>query len=56
MISLEKEVKDYLINEVKDEEELGSTYLEYGLYKSAHLTRDECLYWCVPHEDEEEED
>ena len=36
-------------------------YLEYGLYKSAHLTRDECLYWCVPHEDclyedEEEED
>lgn len=61
VISLEKEVKDYLINEVKGEEELGSTYLEYGLYKSAHLTRDECLYWCVPHEDclyedEEEED
>ncbi len=51
VISLEEEVKDYLINEVKSEEELGSTYLEYALYKGAHLTRDEGLYGCIPHED-----
>lgn len=61
VISLEEEVKDYLINEVKSEEELGSTYLEYVLYKGTHLTRDECLYGCIPHEDclnedEEEEE
>lgn len=61
VINLEEEVKDYLINEVKSEEELGSTYLEYVLYKGTHLTRDECLYGCIPHEDclnedEEEEE
>lgn len=61
VVTLDEEVKDYLINEVKSEEELGSTYLEYALYKGAHLTRDEGLYGCIPHEDclyedEEEEE
>lgn len=61
VVTLDEEVKDYLINEVKSEEELGSTYLEYALYKGTHLTRDEGLYGCIPHEDclyedEEEEE
>ena len=59
VISLDEEVKDYLINEVKSEEELGSTYLEYALYKGPHLTGGEGLYGCIPHEDclyEDEED
>ena len=56
VIDLDEEVKDYLINEVKGESEFGRTYFDYGLYKDIHLSYDEYLYGCVPHEDCQFED
>lgn len=56
VIALDEEVKDYLINEVKGENEFGRTYIDYVLYKDIHMSNDECLYGCVPHEDCQFED
>lgn len=51
LINLNKEVKEYLINVVKDEQTLGCTYIYYILYKNIDIGKDSFLYACTPHED-----
>lgn len=52
LIKVDDNIKNYLINVIKDEETFGRTYIYYALYKNEELDNpDNFIYACTPHED-----